>query len=304
VGRWPADVTRLKERYFSSDDQLLTLRLAALATGEICGPRLAYGPELGQVARDLDIGVSVDAVFGAGSSAAILRWARDGLLKPRLTLVHSTGLSPDAWRAMGDAGVIVALAPTADAQIGLESAVPAIDESLSVGIRPGLSIDVEVALVSEMVTQMRTLLAIQRMRAVNAVYGTDETPQRITTRDVLDFATLQGARTNGLDDITGSLTPGTQEDLLLVHAEDINNMPLNDAVRRSCSAPKHATSTPSSSRVSPQMGRSTARARPRPPARRGARVAGRDPGARGAPRGRRRLRVSPGTWADPASCRE
>ncbi|WP_314614280.1 amidohydrolase family protein [Streptomyces stackebrandtii] len=104
------------------------------------------------------------------------------------------------------------------------------DEALAVGVRPGLSIDVEVALASDMFTQIRALHAIQRMRAVNAVYGTDAEPQRISTVDVLDFATVQGARTNGLGDVTGSLTPGKQADLLAVRAEDINNMPLNDAL--------------------------------------------------------------------------
>ncbi|WP_230540497.1 amidohydrolase family protein [Salinispora arenicola] len=159
-----------------------------------------------------------------------MRWAADGLLNPDLTLIHATGLTPDAWRAMGDAGVTVSLAPTSDAQIGLETAVPAIDEALGVGIRPGLSIDVEVALASDMFTQMRALHAIQRMRAVHGAYGTDTVPHRITTRDVLDFATLQGARTNGLGDVTGSLTPGKQADLLVVNAGDVNTMPLNDAV--------------------------------------------------------------------------
>jgi cytosine/adenosine deaminase-related metal-dependent hydrolase len=131
---------------------------------------------------------------------------------------------------MGDAGVTVSLAPTSDAQIGLETAIPAIDEALAVGIRPGLSIDVEVALANDMFTQMRALHAIQRMRATNAEYGTAATLPKITTRDVLDFATLQGARANALGDVTGSLTPGKEADILIVRADDINNMPLNDAV--------------------------------------------------------------------------
>ncbi|MEV7231696.1 amidohydrolase family protein [Polymorphospora sp. NPDC051019] len=228
--QWPGDLARLCGAYQGTNGGLVTLRLAALATDEIAGPALAYGPELAAVAHDLDLGVSVDAVFGMPSSAAILRWAADGLLGPHLTLIHATGLTSQAWQAMGDAGVTVSLAPTSEAQIGLETAVPAIDEALAVGIRPGLSIDVEVALASDMFTQMRTLHAIQRMRAVNAVYGTDTTPDRITSRDVLDFATAQGARTNGLGDVTGSLTPGKQADLLVVAADDINTMPLNDAV--------------------------------------------------------------------------
>jgi cytosine/adenosine deaminase-related metal-dependent hydrolase len=229
-GQWPADLTRLKDTYFASDDQLLTLRLATLATAEIAGPDLAYGEHLARVARDLAIGVSVDAVFGAPSSDAILSWAKAGILSPDVSLIHCTGLTSEAWTAMGDTGAAVSLAPTSDAQIGLESAIPAIDEALDAGIRPGLSIDVEVALASDMFTQMRALHAIQRMRAVNTAYGTAETPTRIGVRDVLDFATLAGARSIGLGDVTGSLAPGKQADLLVVHAEDLNNMPLNDPI--------------------------------------------------------------------------
>ncbi|HEV7931409.1 MAG TPA: amidohydrolase family protein [Actinomadura sp.] len=228
--QWPADLGRLKEQYFPTDNQLLTMRLATLATDEIAGPDLAYGSQLAKVARELGVGVSVDAVFGTPSSEAVLAWVRDGILGPDVTLIHCTGLTREAWRAMGDTGATVALAPTSDAQIGLETAIPAVDEALAVGIRPGLSIDVEVALASDMFTQMRALHAIQRMRAVNATYGLPQEPSRISTHDVLDFATLQGAKTNGLGDVVGSLTPGKQADLLVIAAEDINNMPLNDAV--------------------------------------------------------------------------
>ncbi|MET4921969.1 amidohydrolase family protein [Streptomyces sp. PSRA5] len=228
--QWPGDLSRLKNQYFSSDDQLLTLRVAALATDEIGGSTLAYGTDLARTAAELGVGVSVDAVFGASSSEAVLSWAGEGVLGPSVTLIHATGLTAEAWQAIGATGATVALAPTSDAQIGLETAIPAVDEALAAGIRPGLSIDVEVALASDMFTQMRVLLAIQRMRAVNAVYGTDREPSRITTRDVLDFATLQGARTNGLAGVTGSLTPGKKADLLVVQAEDLNNMPLNDPI--------------------------------------------------------------------------
>jgi len=228
--QWPADLNRLKDQYFSSEDQLLTLRLATLATDEIAGPVLAYGPELARTAADLGIGVSVDAVFGVSGSEAVLSWAKHGILGPDVTLIHSTGLTAEAWKAMGESGTTVALAPTSDAQIGLETAIPAVDEALAVGIRPGLSIDVEVALASDLFTQMRALLAIQRMRAVNAAYGTGGEPSRITAHDVLDFGTLQGARTNGLGDVAGSLTVGKKADLLVVQAEDLNNMPLNDPI--------------------------------------------------------------------------
>jgi cytosine/adenosine deaminase-related metal-dependent hydrolase len=218
--QWPADLARLR----SALPGLVTLRLAALATDEVAGSALAYRPELAAVARDLDIGVSIDAVFGPASSQAILGWEKQGLLGPGLSLIHATGLTPDAWRAIGATGTTISLAPTSDTQIGLETAVPAVDDALGAGVRPGLSIDVEVALASDMFTQMRVLLAVQRMRAVRSG------GPRITTRDVLGFATLDGARSIGLGSVTGSLTPGKQADLLIVEAEAINNMPLNDAI--------------------------------------------------------------------------
>lgn len=228
--QWPGDLARLRSTYFSTDDQLVTLRLAALATAEIAGAGLAYGHDLARVAADLDIGVSLDVMFGAAASEAIVRWEREKLLGPHLESIHSTALSADAWAAMRDAGVTVSLAPTSDMQIGLEDAVPPVDEALAHGIRPGLSVDVEVALASDMFTQMRTLLAVQRMRAVHAAYGTDDEPVRITTRDVLDFATLSGARTLRLDHTTGSITPGKQADLIVIDAEDLNTMPLHDPI--------------------------------------------------------------------------
>ncbi|GAB7052501.1 amidohydrolase family protein [Catenuloplanes indicus] len=219
--QWPADLARLRAAL--PDGGLITLRLAALAT-DIVGPDLVYGPSLAAVARDLDIAVSVDAVFGAASSAAILDWARRDLLGPGVELIHATGLTPDAWRAIGATGATVSLAPSSDTQIGLETAIPAVDEALAAGVRPGLSIDVEVALASDMFTQMRVLLAVQRMRAVT------RPERRITTRDVLGFATADGAHAIGLGAVTGALTPGRQADLIVVDAEAVNTMPLNDAI--------------------------------------------------------------------------
>ena len=229
-GQWPKDLTRLREQYFASDDQLLTLRVAALATDEIAGPELAYGPELAQVAADLGVGVSVDAVFGASGSRAIRAWEQAGLLSPDVTLIHCNGLDADAWRAVAATGTTVSTAPTSEAQIGLENAVPAVDEALAVGIRPGLSIDVEVALASDMSTQMRALLAIQRMRAVERAHGKGPVAHRIGVQDVLDFATTDGARTNGLGEVTGSLSAGKQADVLVVDARAVNTMPANDPV--------------------------------------------------------------------------
>jgi hypothetical protein len=48
------------------------------------------------------------------------------------------------------------------------------------------------------------------------------------SRDVLEFATIQGARACGLEALTGSLTPGKEADIVLLDTDSLNLMPLNN----------------------------------------------------------------------------
>ena len=50
----------------------------------------------------------------------------------------------------------------------------------------------------------------------------------LTHRDVLRFATLDGAAACGLDHKIGSITPGKEADLVLIRADNVNTMPIND----------------------------------------------------------------------------
>src|ERR1700730_14104140 len=49
----------------------------------------------------------------------------------------------------------------------------------------------------------------------------------LTTRDVLRFATMNGAKALQLDKKTGSLTPGKEADIIILDATRINVAPLN-----------------------------------------------------------------------------
>jgi cytosine/adenosine deaminase-related metal-dependent hydrolase len=55
-------------------------------------------------------------------------------------------------------------------------------------------------------------------------------PILVPVRDVLELATMQGARALGLERKTGSLTPGKQADIITINLDDLNVMPVNDAV--------------------------------------------------------------------------
>ena len=54
----------------------------------------------------------------------------------------------------------------------------------------------------------------------------DKTP--VSTREVLAYATVEGARANGLDGKVGSITPGKQADVILLRTDRMNVTPIND----------------------------------------------------------------------------
>ncbi|MFE7444055.1 amidohydrolase family protein [Streptomyces chartreusis] len=232
-GGWRNDLRRLRETSFASDDQLIRLRVGAYAKSvpDLVVGDLELSAETAELAHDLGLGITVDAVFGELASAHLERLANEGVLSSNMTFIHCTRLSTAAWDGLAEAGSKVALAATSDAMLGCEDAVPPIQEALDRGIDPGLSIDVEACLSSDLYTQMRTVLAVQRMQAQSRRHrGETDVPPPLSTRAALHLATVAGATANGWGDVTGSLTPGKQADVVLIRANDFDNLPLNNAV--------------------------------------------------------------------------
>ncbi|MCA8889625.1 MAG: amidohydrolase family protein [Parvularculaceae bacterium] len=226
---WPDDLPRLKEEYFSSGDQLLRMSLGVIGA-DFAGPDIVLSEQQVLRARELGLPIISDGVVGKHGSGIVERLGQKGLLGPDVALIHCLDLSDTAWKMIADNGVNVSIPTTSDAQIGIWESIPSIQRALDVGIRPGLSVDVEVVLGSDMFTQMRTLLNIQRMMAFNKRYNGDANhPLPLTVRDMLELATIHGAVTNLTDRTSGSITPGKDADLVMINAMDWNTMPLNNA---------------------------------------------------------------------------
>ena len=83
-----------------------------------------------------------------------------------------------------------------------------------------------------MFTQMRFLFASERLLSHEAAFaaGNEEEPALLSSREVLEFATIEGARVCGLEDRTGSLTPGKKADLVLIRCDHSNTYPVIDPV--------------------------------------------------------------------------
>jgi len=61
-------------------------------------------------------------------------------------------------------------------------------------------------------------------------HGGELTELKLTCRDVLEFATIEGARACGLDHKVGSITPGKRADIVLIRTDTAGMTPLNNPV--------------------------------------------------------------------------
>jgi cytosine/adenosine deaminase-related metal-dependent hydrolase len=152
-----------------------------------------------------------------------------GLLKDDTTYIHCTTLNDTEIQMIVDTGGTVSLAAPVEMMMG-HGMVPT-QKFLDRGLRPSLSVDVETNVASDMFTQMRTVLSLQRALVFErGLAGENNLPPILTARDALEFATIEGARANGLDDRVGTLTPGKEADIILLRTDRINVMPINDPI--------------------------------------------------------------------------
>lgn len=224
----PEDIRRLRSRYFSSDDQLLTLAMAGR------GPEMARRETwLGdlRLARELDIRstIHMGAYSRNASVRAIAQMNDAGVLGDDLTFVHCCFCGDDEIAMMAHHGVSASLGVHCELNAQGIGDIP-LDRLLAAGIRPSLSGDTETKCSGDMFTQMRHAFAHYRSWMGGNHSHARNAPATISLRDVLEFATIAGARANGLEHKVGSLTPGKQADIIMINTEDLNLTPVSDAI--------------------------------------------------------------------------
>jgi 5-methylthioadenosine/S-adenosylhomocysteine deaminase len=220
------DVRRVRARYFSSDDQLVTMAMA------LRGPQFAtLDITEGDLALARDLGVRVTMHVGDGEwgrSRPVARMADRGLLGPDVTYVHCNTLADDELALIAASGGTASIAPDIEMQMG--HGWPATGRLLQAGIRPSLSIDTCVSNGGHLWGTMRVTVACQRALD-NQVPGASDRPAvSLTSRDVLSFATIDGARACGLDHKIGSLTPGKQADIITLRGDSLTLAPVNNPI--------------------------------------------------------------------------
>ena len=213
---YPQDIIRIQKAYFNSRDQLLTLALG----GGLNKDLFAFARQAGVLTVNHGVNHRTEKNLHDLNAA--------GLLRPGDEYIHCTQLSDDSWKVIRDSGGRVSLSPPIEMAMG--HGMPGIQGALDHGIRPSLSSDVDVTMGQDPFTVMRSTFTLQRLLTLQRIQKNDPNPPKLLTcRDVLEFATIEGARCAGLDSKTGSITPGKEADLVVLQADRLNVWPLNNA---------------------------------------------------------------------------
>jgi len=181
------------------------------------------------LARELGLRIHAHAGSEASSGGVVSDMAAKGLLGGDVTLVHCTNLNDHDLDAISSSGTCVALAPSSEMAGGRGSLT--IQRLIDRGIRPGLAVDTERVAPGDMFAQMHAAISMQHATFFDLkLAGKAGLPQLLSTREVMRYATIDGARVAGLGGVTGSLVPGKQADIVVLRTDRPNIFPINDPI--------------------------------------------------------------------------
>jgi 5-methylthioadenosine/S-adenosylhomocysteine deaminase len=144
-----------------------------------------------------------------------------GLLSPRLMAVHMTQLIEEEIALLSAQGVHIVHCP--ESNLKLASGFCPVSELLQQGINVALGTDGAASNNDlDMFGEMRTAALLAK--------GITGNSSALPAHQVLEMATINGAKALGLDHITGSLTKGKAADVIAIDLNTIESQPLYDPV--------------------------------------------------------------------------
>ena len=180
-------------------------------------------------ARELGLRIHAHTGSGASGRGLVSALAEQRLLAEDVTLVHCSDLDDADLDALAASHAAVSLAPSSEMAGGLGS--PPIQQLIDRDIRPGLGVGDERVAPGDMFAQMRATISLQHATVFDRkLAGKAGLPRLMSTRDVIRFATVDGARVAGLRRVIGSLEPGMQADLIVLRTDSPNIFPINDPI--------------------------------------------------------------------------
>ncbi len=155
-----------------------------------------------------------------------------GLLGPQTNIVHGAGL-PDTWiKRLVETGASFTCTP--ENELGQGHCIPVVGPLLQHGAAPSLGTDVDSVVSAEMLIAARMALAVQRGldhdKHRQAHRGMFSPKPTVSSKQALEWVTVEGARALGLADRVGRIDIGMQADLVIIDARMLNLWPAHDPV--------------------------------------------------------------------------
>ncbi len=166
--------------------------------------------------------LEVRTVRHIGATTPISRLKDLGVLRRGTTFIHGNGLPAAQLQIMADSGGTLSSAPAIELMMG--HGVPAVGQA-PYGLLISLSTSAEVVTAADMFSVMRAALQTGRQFGRGA-----ESERELTAVEVLAMATRDGARSLGLEERTGTLTPGKDADLTVLRADELDVVPVVDPI--------------------------------------------------------------------------
>ncbi|WP_113704355.1 amidohydrolase family protein [Nonomuraea lactucae] len=224
LGDSPQDLAsegrRVFDEHFGTAGGLVSMMIAAL------GPEIAGAEHVldeWRLARDL--GLPVTAHLGGGSPESAtegLDFLRvNGLLETPTMFVHANHYDDDQFKLIAETGGGVSVTPVDEMTLGV--GYPVTGRARAAGAPVSLGADTVTCGPGDMFSLMRAAFTLERGRPDGA--GRD-----FSTKDALRVATIEGARVAGLGDVTGSLRPGKQADLVLLRTDTLGMAAAHDPI--------------------------------------------------------------------------
>lgn len=165
-------------------------------------------------ARKLDIPLSAHVNIGPKIDFGhVIALSKLNLLYPDLQLIHMVSSTSEEIDMVAAAGCSVSFSPYTEMRTGF--GFPRPDLYLDKGIRVGLSVDTTT--LSGDGNLFEIMKGIQNIANAQAM-----SEFKLTARKALELGTLMGAKSMGIADRVGSLTPGKRGDLIMISTNDIN----------------------------------------------------------------------------------
>ncbi len=189
-------------RRFTSGNDMLGFQMAFDVTGDPEFPeRAAF-----EVARELGAPVTTHAgVWGATNDDGIRLMHENGFMTPATIYVHATTLTADSYHRIAATGGTASVATESEQSAG--QGYPPTWKLREHGIGVSLSMDTSVWWSGDLFSAMRATLGADRSREHLEAHGRQETVTHCHLRaeQVVNWATMGGARALGLDGAVGSL---------------------------------------------------------------------------------------------------